>query len=188
MSQVFKIVSAAVLGVFLLLLIAGLVLPRRWTVEAQVVVHAPPEAVHPFVEDLRKWSDWANRQPGDPTLEVTFSGPERGVGATRSYRGRHAGEGSTTLTVSDPNRGVWFDSKVNSERVNAHGSITYEALSGSTTVTWKDQGMLPLVIGGYLRDSVETGLRQHLDAGLSELKRLSEKSVENRSVPPPAAD
>ncbi len=187
MKQVFQTVALAVLAVVALLLVAGLVLPREWNVEKSVVIHAELDQVHPYVEDLREWSKWAHTEHPDPSVQVSFSGPERGVGATRHYEGERAGHGSTVLTRVDPLRGVWFESTVNSETPNAKGSVTYKQNAGSLTVTWKDQGSLPFITGGFMRDSVERGLEALIEQSLTRLKELAEgrtPNPKNKPLPP----
>lgn len=173
MRQVFQIVGAAIAAVFALLLVSGLILPRHWKVESQIRIHAPPAQIHPHVEDLRAWEHWTTQHP-DPTLRTSYSGPARGVGAERRYEGQRAGRGGTRITRSEERAGIWFESWVNSDVPNARGSITYEENLGSTLVTWSDEGALPFILGGFLRDSVQQGLRSHFERSLARLKDLAE--------------
>jgi Polyketide cyclase / dehydrase and lipid transport len=175
MKQVFLMVAAAICGVAVLFVVAGLILPNRWNVERSVLVHAPAARIHPFVEDLRAWSEW--EQARDATLKFEYAGPQRGKGASRSYQSQYAGTGSTTITESDPERGVHFESKVNSDVATARGAITYHVEGTATRVTWRDEGELPLITGGYLRDSVEQGLTQLLEQNLNKLKDVAERTA-----------
>lgn len=180
MKQVFLIVLAALGGVVVLFVIGGLIMPNRWQVERSVLVHAPTERIHPLVDDLHAWSQWEEAR--DPTLRYEYSGPERGLGATRTYHSQYAGTGSTTITESNPSRGVHFESKVNSEVTTAGGAITFDVEGAATRVTWRDEGKLPLITGGYLRDSVEEGLKQHLDLNLAKLKDVAERAAAQAST------
>ncbi len=184
MKRVFQLVAVAVLGVVALFFVAGAVLSRQWQVERSVVITAPPAEIHPHVEDLRQWEQWASWTNPDPTLQFQYSGPERGVGATRSYSGQRAGQGQTRITRAEPDAGVWFESTVNSDAPNASGSITYVVSENTTEVTWKDTGTLPRIIGGYLRDSVEQGLSAHLEQALRRLKRLVEEGAPTAGAAP----
>lgn len=174
MSQVIKLVVAAVVAVVALLLVTAWALPHHWKVTDSVVIHAPAERIHGYVDDLREWSAWAYHAHPDQTLQTSFSGPARGVGARRDYEGQHAGRGFTTIVRSEPASGVWFVSGINVETPNARGSITYDQKAGSTVVTWTDEGELPFFTGAFLRDSVQQGLQKHMASGLSRLKALAE--------------
>ncbi len=186
MKQVFQTVAIAVVAVAALLLVSGLVLPREWDVEKSILIHADAAHIHPFVDDLQQWSKWAHTTHPDPSLEVTFSGPEHGVGAARHYRGQRAGTGTTTIVRADAQEGVWFESRINSDTPNADGSVKYETRGSSTNVTWRDHGSLPFIIGGFMRDSVERGLDAHMEQGLTRLKDLAEGRTpdpEDRPLP-----
>ncbi len=174
MNLVVKIVLAALASLVVLFVVTGLILPRQWSVTAEVVIHAPAEQIHPHVEDLHQWAIWADRQHPDTTLRYDYSGPDKGVGATRTYHGERAGDGRMTIVKSESDSGVWLESAVNSPTPNAEASITYEAKAGTTKVTWTDRGELPFITGGFLRDAVEQGLKTHLDRGLTQLKELAE--------------
>jgi hypothetical protein len=155
----------------------GLLLPRHYLVERSTIINARPEQIHPFVEQLSKWEAWANWSKRDPTLEHGYEGPERGVGATHRWRGERTGFGSLTLIASDPQTGVKFEERLEGSDVNGRGSITYAADRDVTTVTWRDEGELPPVIGGFFVSEMQEGLGRHFEEGLRRLKDLVEQSV-----------
>jgi hypothetical protein len=78
---------------------------------------------------------------------------------------------------------VRFESRVNSETPTGHGSLSYESQGASTRVVWKDRGKLPPIIGGYLRDSVEQGLTDHIDRALQALKQGVESQAQAPRTP-----
>ena len=45
-------------------LIALFLIPATWTVEREVVVDAPPEAIWPWIVDLERWPEWSPWQEG----------------------------------------------------------------------------------------------------------------------------
>lgn len=184
MATVFKIVALSVIGVLALFIGIGAVLPRDWHVSESITIAAAPEAIHPYVNDLRRWRDWAIRTDVDPTLEHTYPGKTVGTGAVQHWHGQHTGSGTVIITRSDPQAGVWFDEKIDSDEVNARGSVTYEFRSGLTTVTWTDEGTLPKVIGAFFVANMQQGLRAHFQRALSTLKELVEKSPSNQSPAP----
>ncbi|HEX2735590.1 MAG TPA: SRPBCC family protein [Polyangiaceae bacterium] len=172
MKQVLLIVTGAIASVVVLFVVVGLMLPNHWNVERSILIHAPASKIHPLVEDLHAWGNWVESR--DPTLRYEFTGPERGVGANRIYHSQYAGTGSTQITLSDPSRGIEFESCVNSPSPTAHGKLTYASEGPATRVTWHDEGKLPVITGAYLRDSVEEGLQRHMDESLVKLKDLAE--------------
>jgi hypothetical protein len=171
---IFVVVFGCVAAVALLLLGIGFVLPNRWNVTREVLVHAPTDAIYPLVDDWHAWQSWAKDPGDDPTLHYDYSGPTRGVGAKRMYKGRYAGEGSSEIVRSDPDLGVAFTSNVRSTSPNAHGAISFQTKGGSTTVTWNDQGTIQSVFGVFLRANVEDELGKYMDKALARLKDAAE--------------
>lgn len=159
----FAITAAAIV-------LVGLMLGRTWKVEVVHTIAAPPIAVHAFVDDLRQWKNWAGwNNAVDPELQHEYSGPERGVGATWTWNGPVMGHGRIRIDRSEPEHGVWLVEAIESETDNAKGSITFEPTPEGTRVTWRDEGKLPPVIGGFFRKTVQQALQAHFERGLREL-------------------
>jgi len=57
---------------------------------------APPERIAPHIEDLRAWEKWSPYEKLDPQMKKTFSGAERGAGAS------YAWDGSSTYVHRPP--------------------------------------------------------------------------------------
>ncbi len=176
LRPVLWIVSGALGAVTLLLLGVSLLLPNRWHVEQALDVSAPPSAIFPLLNDLRQWSRWESTQPDDRSVRYEFEGPV-GAGQLRRYHGQHSGAGMTRIVRSEPERGVWLQSAVDSDAPNAQSAITLQHAHGVTRVTWEDQGELPRLTGPFLRDGVERRLERHIQRALKQLKTLAEQPV-----------
>jgi hypothetical protein len=188
-----RVVAMIVVGLLLLLISVGALLPRGWRVERSVVIEAPVERVHPLISTLRRWQEWSVwTRELDPLVRHTFEGPERGVGARWSWLGPKMGRGSLQITWEDPARGVTLAQAIEDESSNARASFTYTAEPTGTRVTWVDEGVLPVVLGGFFRSMVEARLGANLEAGLQKLKRVVEALPRAEPTPlvapPTAAD
>ena len=120
--------------------IIGFFFPDGWDVEVSTQIAAPPEVIHPWVEDLRRWEEWVTLGEGDSKFVLTYEGEDRGVGAIATSKG----PGSNVrweITASDPQKGVWFDEFLE-QRTPAKGAIMFEAQGNTTKVTWVDKGTL----------------------------------------------
>src|SRR6185503_12182168 len=84
-----KILKKILIAVGLLLLVLIIVsqfLPSTYHVERSVVIAAKAEAIHPWVNNLKKWPEWsAWTAAKDPTLVYQYEGPEEGVGAISKW-------------------------------------------------------------------------------------------------------
>ena len=56
-------------GIFLLvMLVVGFVLPTYWYAERSVLIQASPAVVFPYVNNLKKWREWAVQNERQPEL------------------------------------------------------------------------------------------------------------------------
>jgi hypothetical protein len=167
----FQIAAIGFLVVVSILVVAGALSPPIWRVEVRRTIAATPAQIHPLLVDLRAWQRWAGwNEAFDPEVTFSFAGPAVGVGASWSWRGPKMGRGTITITKADSEAGVWLDEAIESDEINAHGSITYTVIDAQQTmVTWRDEGRLPPIIGGLMRASVEAGLTTHFGVALDRL-------------------
>ena len=166
----------ALLGLAIIM-IAGLLLPAKWSARAQVVIEAPAEIVFPYVSRLPNWEKWAVWFAHDPDMQVTYGGPEEGEGAWYDWSG-DATVGSGTLRIRhlEPGRGIGLALEMQEGRFTAEGSIETSANAHGTEVTWElhgglgvdpfarlNRGGLEQVVKGTLGDSLDR-LKQVVEA------------------------
>lgn len=174
MKRFLKVFFAGLGILILATVLIGLMLGSSFHSRASETVAAPPSAVHDRVSGLRQWEDEIRRglQQRDPDVEISVEGPDKGVGSKMTWQGEEFGRGEVVITRADPDRGVWFEAKVDSDDVNVRGSIEYEPQQDGTTklVTTVD-GELPPVVGGYLSALVEQELQKHLERLLERIRQ-----------------
>jgi carbon monoxide dehydrogenase subunit G len=136
----FLMIAAWVVGSLVVIVVGGgLLLSPRWEVERSRVIAAPPEAIHPHVDDLAKWPAWSPFEKQDPAMTIEIGTPSSGVGARRSWKSESMGNGSQTIVASDPKKGVAFDLQMEGFPV-FRGEFAFEPAEGGTKVTWSDRG------------------------------------------------
>jgi uncharacterized membrane protein len=176
MLPVIQIVLLAVLGVALLLVVIGAILPRNWRVERSIMINAPARAVHDAVSDLEHWSEWAQWDRAALSPRNELGEPRSGAGATLRWHGQgRSGEttGEVRIVESDPARGVWFEHRLSGAEPS-RAALLYAPKPGVTEVTWRDEGELPPIVGGLFLDYFQTRLAEHMNEGLARLKQLVE--------------
>lgn len=169
--KVLKFVALGLVAVIALTVVVGLCLPRDWSAERSIVIQAPPEKIHVWIESPAKWKEWFDFS-GMGEMEVSVSGPASGVGAMYTWTSP-ASKGQMTIAESDPKTGIRVDEAIESDTINAHSSILYTVESGGTRVTWTDKGdpdALPIVIGGLFRGMLNASLGEAFEIGLANLK------------------
>lgn len=172
--MVFSTIVAIVIAI-------GFFLPKGWDVSRQIVIKAPPSAIHPWVNELERWKEWAPwGKKSDGTVTFEFGKVHAGKGGSFSWSGERSGAGTLTLTRAEPDKGVWYTLVVKGSKNVDAGSITYTKVPGGTKVVWHDAGHLASgFVGRYLVPTLENSLSQQFDLGLARLK----KNVESGRAP-----
>ncbi len=167
-----KVLTAAI-GVLVLAMLVGVLLSGRWEVERSALVAAPPAAVFRWLDDPRRWDEWAPL--GD--VVTTFSGPERGAGATRSWNHPELGDGFFRIVSTVPDREVRYHVEVQEGSLVTDGTIELSPEGTGTRVTWRENGDFgrnPLM--GYTARSMDRMQGPQMEL---TLKRLAEKAAAN---------
>lgn len=156
------------------LIVVGLLLPRHSRVEVSAFIDAPPATVFALVNDFRRVDLWSPRTATDANARVSFSGPDRGVGATVTWDGVIAGSGTQTIVESRPYEHV--ATTINpGEPGEARTWFDLEREEGATRVRWgfvHDHGLN--LVGRYFALLLSGVVRRELETGISALKELAE--------------
>ena len=164
-------------GVVVLVVGVGMMLPRAFEISRSIVIAAPPEKIHPFLDSFRNWPRWSSFDTADPDIRFDVPEPSSGVGAKRSWKGRRMGDGSQWIVASDPRKGVSM--KLEMTHMEHSFEFTFAPEAGGTRVTWSDRGQFPAaphwrVMGNLFLQSMLGGM---FEKGLAALKRVAEESA-----------
>lgn len=173
----FRKILIGLLIVVLALVAVSYLLPREVQVARVIEIERPPADVFPHVNDLRAFQAWSPWAEIDPNTQMTYSGPEHGVGQTAAWSSENdqVGTGSQTITASEENRRV-----ATSLDFGDMGTATAEFLlepvgESGTRVEWAfetDTGMNPIARWmGLLMDGMVGGA---YEKGLAKLKTVVE--------------
>jgi carbon monoxide dehydrogenase subunit G len=102
-----RILLKTLLGLFILLLLVGVMLPDSVRIERQIQIKASPEHIFPSLNNLQsfhQWSPWSEITHN----QYTFSGPAAGVGSRMAWRTQAAekNQGDMEIILSEPNQQV----------------------------------------------------------------------------------
>jgi hypothetical protein len=141
-------------------------------------IAAPPERIAPYIQDFRAWEKWSPYEKLDPRMKKTFSGAERGVGASYAWEGNSkAGAGSMTITAATLQTisiALNFTKPMRSENT---AEFTLEPSGAGTRVTWTMTGpktLMTKVVGVFM--NMDKMIGQAFEEGLGSLKDLAEKN------------
>ena len=163
----------ALLGLLVVLILAGWRLPSRQRIERSIFLNGKPEDVFALTATLKRWPDWTawttNRFPD---LTMRFSGPETGVGATMVATGKSSGDGTVKITEADPTNGIDYTLDFNHGMQIFAGAIRCTNTPDGLRVKWTleaDLGANPLKRWGGV--AMETLLSGDMEKGLANLKQ-----------------
>ncbi len=141
-------------------------------------VAAPPDRIAPHIQDFHAWEKWSPYEKLDPRMKKTFSGAERGAGASYAWEGTSkAGAGSMTITAATPQKisiALHFTKPMRSENT---AEFTLEPDGAGTRVTWTMTGpknLMMKVMSIFM--NMDKMIGQAFEEGLGKLKELVEKS------------
>jgi hypothetical protein len=171
-----------VVAVVLVLTATAYALPRYVTVRHTAQILAPPEVVFPILSTPSEWPMWSPWTARDPAMEIAFSGPPTGVGATWSWKSASEGDGSMTFTLSIPSVKAAYDLSIVGMGPPGKGDFLIAPNAAGCVVAWtmtSDMGNSP--IGRWMGLLLPGWLRRDFAEGLSRLSDYAR----TQPTPPP---
>ncbi len=169
----FPLKALAVAATVLIAALAvGFLLPGTWEAERSALVEASPTVVFAWLDDPRRWDEWAPL--GDVT--PTFSGPDRGPGATRAWDHPELGDGSFTILATTLDREVHYRVRVQDRSLVTEGVLRLEPEGSATRVTWYERGDFgsnPLL--GYMARGMDRMQGAQMENALQRLAGLASR-------------
>jgi hypothetical protein len=164
------------MGLIALLAAGAYLLPRHQIVERSILIDASPEAVFPLVNSLKRGAEWSPWMGRDPAMQVTYEGPDDGVGAKMQWASENpqVGSGRQEIVLSTPNERV--ETALDFGEMGAAKAWFALASEGEgTRLVWgldADMGSNP--IGRWMGLMMDRWVGADYEAGLANIKALAE--------------
>ncbi len=167
-----KIIGIILLIVIVLLLVIAIFLPKKASVEGNIIVKAPAEAVFEQVNTMSNWEKWSPFKEEDPEMIVFYEGV--GVEAVQTWI-EEGDTGMLTIIESKPYEKILTDIQWD-DMSKANGYWTFEPMGDSTKITWKVEikdlaypieRYMGLFFGGMMDPYIQKGLKnikKHVEA------------------------
>lgn len=178
--NVLKIIGLAVVGIIVLLLIVGLLMNGKYTVEREVTINKPKQQVFDYVKYLKnqnQFSVWAKIDPG---MKTEFRGEDGTVGFVSAWDSQNpkAGKGEQTILKIDEGNRIDYELHfIKPFESTDHAYMEFKAVNDSVTnVKWVFYGEMkfPMKLM-LLAMNMEKMLAPDLQNGLNNLKGILEK-------------
>jgi hypothetical protein len=177
-----KIILGAI-GVALLVIGIGFLMPSTYTIERNVRINAPAQDIFRHVKDLRKWQRWGVWFKRDPAMQVSYSGPGSSVGMQSSWISESQGNGRMEVIGIEENQRFIYSLYFIDMDMGSTGELVFSPGEGKTLVTWRDQGDVganPLY--RYFAFFMDSMIGDDLQMGLDNLKVISEANNHSNSA------
>ncbi|NOZ45434.1 MAG: hypothetical protein GXO79_01480 [Chlorobi bacterium] len=178
-----KIIGIVILVLIVVVLLLGLVMPKKYHIERSETIKAPQELIFKYAKFFKlsqKWSPWKEY---DLEMKVTYEGEDGTIGAKYFWEGNDkVGKGVQEITAIDEGKRV--DSKLTfiepwQSEDKAYVELTPE--EEGIKVTWGFDGemdypmnvMMPFI-------GMDKALGTDLEKGLGKLKTLTEKMAADK--------
>ncbi len=176
MLKLFALALVVVVAAIAIVLIYAATLPNDFRVARSTRINASPEKIFPLINELRSFNQWNPFARQDPKMEITYSGPPSGKGASDAWNGGH-GKGSLEITDTVPASSVTMMLHMQ-KPMEANNTIVFalQPNGAATDVTWSMTGQyayIARVIGVVV--NMDKMIGGEFDKGLSDLKALAEK-------------
>ena len=178
MRKILTIVGAVVLATIAVILVYAWTRPDSFRVERSASLNAPAEKIFPYIDGLKRWTEWSPYEGRDPAMKRTYSGAESGKGAVYEWDGNDTvGKGRMEIVDSTPPHRVVIklDFLKPFEGHNM-AELTVEPKGGQTIVTWAMYGpstFMTKLIGTFM--DMDDMIGRDFAAGLAKLKTVVEK-------------
>lgn len=178
MRRILAIVGGVVVVAVAAILIYAATRPDSFRVQRSATMNAPAEKIFPYLEGLKRWTEWSPYEGRDPQMKRAYSGADSGKGAVYEWDGNdNVGKGRMEIVDSKPPSKVVIklDFLKPFEGHNT-AELTVEPKGGQTIVTWAMYGpstFMTKLIGTFM--DMDDMIGRDFAAGLAKLKTVVEK-------------
>jgi uncharacterized protein YndB with AHSA1/START domain len=162
------------LGLFLIFVGGGFVLPDKAHITRNALINAPPDKIFALISDLRRAKDWSPWFRLDPAMVVTYEG-EPGVGQKMRWSSQvpEVGTGSQETSIYIPNTQV--ASKLDlGDLGQAVATVNLVPEGTGTRVSWEFDATLRNIIERWFGLLFDQMIGPDFEKGLANLKAYIE--------------
>ena len=129
-------------GIFALLIIAGLFIPRSYKFSRSIVISGEKKHIFNTIDDLKTWSKWSQWSPDrDPGISITCSDPSAGVNSHMEWKGKKMGAGKLEIIATEPYKTITVATAFNKGLFKMDFEFILEELKG-------DQYLVKWIVSG----------------------------------------
>jgi len=166
-----------ILGILLVtLLLLSIIAPTEQNITKSIVINSPARLIHNEINDLSRWSNWSPWDKMDPKMVKTMGAKYVGEGASYTWKGPKAGEGSMLITQSNADsirstlKFGWGEP--------ASCQFVFSNEGAGTKVTWNMQFKTPFPWNAFsMIMGFDKSIGKDFESGLAALKTIGEQKA-----------
>ena len=168
------IIIGAIVGIILL---AGLVMKKKYSISSEVIIDRPKEVVFDYVKHLRNQEKYSKWVMADPNVELEYKGTDGTVGFSASWKSNDKNVGVGEQEIIKIKEGERYDVEIRFEKPfkgTSYAYTTAEPLgSGKTKVTTVFNTTTPFPMN-LMVPMIEKMLKKDMAENAANLKRVLE--------------
>jgi hypothetical protein len=174
--------TLGIFAVIVAVVVAGILIyaatkPDTFRVERTIAMKAPPDKIHPLINDMKAWTAWSPYEKKDPAMKRSYGAVTAGKGATYAWEGnQNVGQGSMEILESSPDKVVIKLDFIKPFEAHNTGEFLLRPKGDVTDVTWAIYGPSPYVskVMSVFVD-FDQMIGKDFEQGLADLKTSVEK-------------
>ena len=171
-----KYTLLGLIGLVVLLAVAGFAIPPQFKVVRSINITAPMIKIYPMVYDPKAWAKWSVWYRRDPAIKTTYSGASAGVGAKWAWESASQGNGGMEMTRADFDKLITYKLFLADFEGAMEGRFEFEPQGAAVKVTWSTEGNVgnnPFM--RYFALLMDRFIGPDFEAGLKNLKEIAER-------------
>lgn len=161
------------LALIVIILLAGLFLPKEVYIDSTVKIQAPEEIVFNQINDLMNWEAWSPWKKADSTMVVSYENTTVGEGASYSWTSKHSGNGKLIITESIPVKKVGIELDFG-ERGKADTYFIIDTKDNLSNLSWVFENNKLSYFERYFMVLFRKNMIRTFDIGLNKIKEIAE--------------
>ncbi len=163
-----------------LLIVVGLMLPNKMTVERSIRIAASPITIYRALDNFEKYALWSPWH--DESMSYESLGSEHGAGAILNWQSERKGEGQIEIVEANAYKNISMRMSF-AEQGDVQTNFIMEASDRGTLLRWQYEWDLAeienpfyRITGRYMALLMDDWIATDFDRGLERIKRLLENT------------
>lgn len=170
--RIFRKILLGLIGLVLLLVVVGFLLPSHFAIARSIIIKAPAERIYAQLDDPRAWKAWSVWPRRDPAMEIKYSGTNRGIGARWDWKSKTEGNGGMTFTGGEPGKLLVYKLEFPELGMVSTGVLKLEPADAGVKLTWTNEGEMGMnPMNRFIGQFMDKMVGPDFEAGLAQLKQ-----------------